>query len=168
MLPYRREGCELDDPFEQFIGAFSSTVPDWADRHDEYIRRMMVPEYEFSGKQGVRGKYHRAYQQGHTVRIQEEDGTVTTQYFPLEEGAVLSMEVAMNGLTLSNVLSSVQFVQAPTGRRLAVMDADDWIGLVEWLEEVEDRQVIRANLERLRAGPEDSGAVPLETILDEL
>ena len=27
----------LDDPFEQFIGAFSSNVPDRADRHDEYI-----------------------------------------------------------------------------------------------------------------------------------
>lgn len=58
-------------------------------------------------------------------------------------------EVEMNGVTLSVVLSSVQFVQAPTGRRLAVMDADDWLGLVEWLEEVEDRQVIRANLARL-------------------
>jgi hypothetical protein len=74
----------------------------------------------------------------------------------------------MNGVNLSAVLSSVQFVQAPTGRRLAVMDADDWMGLVEWLEEVEDRQVIRANLARLRVGPENSGAVPLETILDEL
>lgn len=49
----------------------------------------MLPEYDFSGKKGVRGKYHRAYQQGHTVRIPEEDGTVTTQYFTLEEGAVL-------------------------------------------------------------------------------
>ena len=48
------------------------------------------------------------------------------------------------------------------------MDADDWIGLVEWLEEIEDRQVIRANLARLRAGPKDSGAELLETILDEL
>lgn len=81
---------------------------------------------------------------------------------------MLSMEVGMNGLSLSNVLGSVQFVVAPTGRRLAVMDADDWLGLVEWLEEVEDRQIIQANLARLRAGPEDSGAVPLETILDEL
>jgi hypothetical protein len=27
----------VDDPFEQFIGAFSSNVPDWADRHDHYI-----------------------------------------------------------------------------------------------------------------------------------
>ncbi len=74
----------------------------------------------------------------------------------------------MNDVTLSSVLSTVQFIEAPTGRRLAVMDADDWIGLVEWLEEVEDRQIIRANLARLRAGQKDSGAVLLETVLDEL
>jgi len=49
----------------------------------------MLPEYDFSGKKGVRGKYHRAYQQGHTVRIRQEDGSVTTHYFTLEEGAVL-------------------------------------------------------------------------------
>ena len=74
----------------------------------------------------------------------------------------------MNDVPLSSVLSTVQFVEAPTGRRLAVMDADNWIGLGEWLEEIEDRQVIRANLARLRAGPKDSGAELLETILDEL
>ncbi len=78
---------QIDDPFEQFIGAFSSNVPDWADRHDEYIGRAMLPEYDFSGEEGARGKYHRAYQQGNTVRIHEEDGTVTTRYFTLEEGA---------------------------------------------------------------------------------
>ena len=74
----------------------------------------------------------------------------------------------MNDVTLSSVLSTVHFVDAPTGRRLAVMDADDWIGLVEWIEEIEDRQVVRVNLARLRAGPEDSSAELLETILDEL
>ena len=74
----------------------------------------------------------------------------------------------MNDVTLSSVLSTVQFIEAPTGRRLAVMDADDWIGLVEWLEEIEDRQIIRANLARLRAGPEDSGAVLLKTISEVL
>ncbi|MCB0236703.1 MAG: hypothetical protein KDG58_21165, partial [Anaerolineae bacterium] len=77
-------------------------------------------------------------------------------------------EVEMNDVALSNVLGTVQFVEAPTGQRLVVMDADDWISLVEWLEEVEDRQIVRANLARLRAGPEASGAVPLETVLDEL
>lgn len=49
----------------------------------------MLPEYDFSGKKGVRGKYHHAYQQGHVVRIHQEDGSVTTQYFTLEDGAVL-------------------------------------------------------------------------------
>ena len=63
----------------------------------------------------------------------------------------------MNDVTLSQVLSSVQFVEAPTGRRLTVMDADDWIGLIEWLEEIEDLQIVRANLARLQAGPEHRG-----------
>jgi len=49
----------------------------------------MLLEYDFSGKKGVRGKYYLDYQKGHTVRIHEEDGTVTTQYFTLEEGAVI-------------------------------------------------------------------------------
>lgn len=49
----------------------------------------MLPEYDFSGKKGIRGKYHHAYQQGHTVREIQEDGSVITQYFTLEDGAVL-------------------------------------------------------------------------------
>ena len=49
----------------------------------------MLPEYDFRGKKGVRGKYYRAYQQEHTVRIQQEDGSVIMQHFTLEEGAVL-------------------------------------------------------------------------------
>ena len=49
----------------------------------------MLSEYDFSGKPGVRGKYHQANQQGHTVRIREADGTVTVQYYTLEEGAIL-------------------------------------------------------------------------------
>jgi hypothetical protein len=49
----------------------------------------MLAEYDFSGKEGVRGKYYRAYQQGHTVKIHEKDGSINIQYFTLEEGAVL-------------------------------------------------------------------------------
>jgi hypothetical protein len=49
----------------------------------------MQPEYDFSGKKGVRGKYHQAYRQRHTVKIHEADGTVSVQYFTLEEGAVM-------------------------------------------------------------------------------
>ena len=47
------------------------------------------PEYDFTGKKGVRGKYHQAYRKGHTVRVYEEDGEVTVHYFTLEDGAVM-------------------------------------------------------------------------------
>ena len=47
----------------------------------------MLPEYDFSG--GVRGKHYQAYREGHTVKIHQSDGTVTAQYFILEEGAVM-------------------------------------------------------------------------------
>lgn len=49
----------------------------------------MQPEYDFAGKKGERGKYYHAYRQGHSVRIHEEDGTTTVQYFSLEDGAVM-------------------------------------------------------------------------------
>ncbi|MBI2908222.1 MAG: hypothetical protein HYX92_11295 [Chloroflexi bacterium] len=49
----------------------------------------MLAEYDFTGKQGVRGKYYRAYRQGHSVRVYQEDGTVSVQYFTLEDGAVM-------------------------------------------------------------------------------
>lgn len=49
----------------------------------------MLSEYDFSGKKGIRGKYYKAYRQGHTVRVIQEDGGVITQYFTLEDGAVL-------------------------------------------------------------------------------
>ena len=44
----------------------------------------------------MRGKYHRAYQQGHTVRIYQEDGRITTQSFTLEDGAVLPIALTVN------------------------------------------------------------------------
>jgi hypothetical protein len=40
-------------------------------------------------KGAVRGKYHEAYRAGHKVVIHRTDGTVATQYFTLEEGAVM-------------------------------------------------------------------------------
>lgn len=48
----------------------------------------MLPEYDFKGKKGVRGKYYRAMQKGYTVHIHNEDGTVTVQRF----GPVVRLE----------------------------------------------------------------------------
>jgi hypothetical protein len=49
----------------------------------------MRPEYDFTVKKGVRGKYYRAYRLGHTVKIFHADGTVSVRYFTLEDGAVM-------------------------------------------------------------------------------
>ena len=49
----------------------------------------MLAEYDLSGKRGVRGKYYRAYRQGHTVRIHKSNGTIDIKYFTLEDGAVM-------------------------------------------------------------------------------
>lgn len=68
--------------------------------------------------------------------------------------------------TLNEVLTSVQFLTAG-GRRLAVLDADEWEGLVEWLEAVEDIQIARVALEQLRAAggdPERAGWLRWEDV----
>lgn len=47
----------------------------------------MRPEYDFRG--GIRGKHAAVYRQGHTVKVHHPDGAMTTQYFTLQEGAVM-------------------------------------------------------------------------------
>jgi len=50
----------------------------------------MLSEYDFAKMSGgVRGKYHKAYREGHTVKIHKVDGTINVQYFTLEDGAVM-------------------------------------------------------------------------------
>jgi len=46
----------------------------------------MLPEYNLEGKKGVRGKYVKAMQKGYSVRVLNEDGTVTVRDFvPIPE-----------------------------------------------------------------------------------
>jgi hypothetical protein len=47
----------------------------------------MLPEYDFS--KGVRGKHHRAYQEGYQVTVHKIDGTTEIRDFSLPEGAIL-------------------------------------------------------------------------------
>jgi len=45
----------------------------------------LLPEYNLEGKKGVRGKYAKAMQKGYSVRVLNEDGTVTVRDFvPLD------------------------------------------------------------------------------------
>jgi hypothetical protein len=47
----------------------------------------MREEYDFSG--GVRGKHSEAYRKGHTVKIDNQDGSVEVHYFTQEDGSVM-------------------------------------------------------------------------------
>jgi hypothetical protein len=53
----------------------------------------------------------------------------------------------MTGLEL---LQSVQFVTVK-GKRLAVLNAEDWEALIEWLETVEDLQIAQKAFAELKA-----------------
>ncbi len=34
----------IDDPLDEFVGAFRSDVPDWADKHDKYLGENLMRE----------------------------------------------------------------------------------------------------------------------------
>src|SRR5215211_6595277 len=48
----------------------------------------MQPEYDFSGRTGVRGKYYQKLRQGYTIKVQREDGTTLVQHVTRPEGTV--------------------------------------------------------------------------------
>jgi len=73
----------------------------------------------------------------------------------------------MSGL---EALQSVQFVTAK-GKRLAVLSAEDWEALVEWLETLEDVQIARQALAELKAADGDrqrAGWLEWESVAGEL
>lgn len=73
----------------------------------------------------------------------------------------------MTGL---EALQSVQFVTVK-GKRLAVVNAEDWEALIEWLETLEDVQVARDAFAALRAAGGDrerAGWVEWEAVEGEL
>lgn len=53
----------------------------------------------------------------------------------------------MTGL---DALQSVQFVTVK-GKRLAVLDAENWEALIEWLETLEDLQIVQAAMAQLKS-----------------
>ena len=47
----------------------------------------MRTEYDFSD--GVRGKHHKAYRQGHSVKIEKRDGSTEVHYFTPADGSIM-------------------------------------------------------------------------------
>ena len=73
----------------------------------------------------------------------------------------------MSGL---DALQSVQFVTVE-GKRLAVVSAEDWEALIEWLESIEDTQIVQQALAELKAADGDrrrAGWLDWETIREEI
>jgi len=48
----------------------------------------MLPEYDFSGKTGVRGKYYQAMRNGYTIQMDRRDGTTLVQHIVKPEGTI--------------------------------------------------------------------------------
>jgi hypothetical protein len=48
----------------------------------------MKSDYDFTDKKGVRGKYHKAYKEGHSVRIYDGEKIVSDKYFAAIEADV--------------------------------------------------------------------------------
>lgn len=57
-------------------------------------------------------------------------------------------------MTGSQALQSVQFVTVK-GKRLAVLSADDWEALIEWLETLEDVAIAKEAFAQLKAADGD-------------
>jgi PHD/YefM family antitoxin component YafN of YafNO toxin-antitoxin module len=73
----------------------------------------------------------------------------------------------MSGL---EALQSVQFV-TKKGKRFAVLSADDWESLIEWLETLEDVQIARqafADLKAAKGNRTRAGWLAWETVKGEL
>jgi hypothetical protein len=73
----------------------------------------------------------------------------------------------MNGL---EALQSVQFVTRK-GKRFAVLHADDWEALIEWLETLEDAQIARqafAELKKAKGNRARAGWIPWSAAEKEL
>ena len=84
----------------------------------------MLPEYDFKGKKGVRGKYAKALKQGYSIRVTNEDGTVTVKQFVLRENAVvLDPDVKVyfpDSESVNQALRSlIKLIPEKTGRQVA-------------------------------------------------
>jgi hypothetical protein len=53
-------------------------------------------------------------------------------------------------MTMIDALQSVQFATVK-GRRVAVLDAEDWEALIEWLETLEDTKIAQEAFAELKA-----------------
>jgi hypothetical protein len=65
-------------------------------------------------------------------------------------------------------LSKVKYVIDSQGKKAAVqVDMELWGEILNYLEDLEDREIIKSKLQRLRRGPEQAGAVSWDDASEE-
>ena len=84
----------------------------------------MLPEYDFKGKKGVRSKYAKALKQGYSIRVTNEDGTITVRQFVLRDNTVvLDPDVKVyfpNSESVNRALRSlIELIPQRTGKQVA-------------------------------------------------
>jgi len=63
------------------------------------------------------------------------------------------------------LLEGVRFVIDSQDKKAAVqLDLNAWEALLSYLEEIEDRMLVREMLNRLQSGPENSGAISWDKV----
>jgi predicted DNA-binding protein len=68
-------------------------------------------------------------------------------------------------MTLTEALASVEFIVGRDGKPwAAVLEIAAWEALMDWLEDVEDRAIVRDALPHLRIGQEKAGALRWEEV----
>jgi hypothetical protein len=71
-------------------------------------------------------------------------------------------------MTTLEALRSIQFVMDKSGKPSAVqMTFEAWEELLNWLEDVEDRAIVRNLLAGLRAGPKQTEALRWQDVRDD-
>ncbi len=65
----------------------------------------------------------------------------------------------------TTVLKNVSYVIDRKGRRAAVqLSIEDWVALLDYIEHLEDRALVKNALARLRQGPEGAQALPWDQV----
>jgi len=71
-------------------------------------------------------------------------------------------------MSTAELLQSVQYVVYPDGRPAAVqMSIGAWHTLLGWMEDIEDRALVKAMLPKLRQGPQRTGALRWDDVRDD-
>jgi len=84
----------------------------------------MLPEYGFKGKKATRGKYAKALKQGYSIRVTNEDGTITVkQFVPRDDMVVLDPDVKIyfpDSESVNHALRSlIELIPRRTGKRVS-------------------------------------------------